>query len=493
MNFDEIRAVTSELIRSDRQAAAILKKIASGKATFADTMKYSLICSKVTSKQLASVIGEPDEELEELAGALLRDRYDDINTSCSAVQRALDEKNALHLAPQKAAFPSERVAKFAHSLIDPTVSDETIKRRAKSGSANITMSFHDDFIKENADFRTKAGLECYVERQTDGKCCPWCSAVAGRYLMREQPKDLFRRHDNCECVIIYDEKVLRGAVGANGRRGKKWTDSGERAERIKFAESQKPTVFSHDEAEKLQAELLPRRLTGGSVKLSRQSNGETNSLLTSAKPTAHSADELSKIETYAKALNIRIYNIRSFDGDTELLKEQIDAIDEARKEFDINNHKIAIRFGTLDDPNADLAETNQRGDCIEFNYYALRDRQITENFMNSDDCLAATQAKGIAYHEMGHVISKKHGEIGLDIAAKAYYNIFKKTPNRNELLNYLESNISDYSVSLHYNARKPYGVKDFKEITPEIYSKNKTAPSEFTEEFVKLLKEAYRL
>lgn len=263
MNFDEIRAVTSELIRSDRQAAAILKKIASGKATFADTMKYSLICSKVTSKQLASVIGEPDEGLEELAGALLRDRYDDINTSCSAVQRALDEKNALHLAPQKAAFPSERVAKFAHSLIDPTVSDETIKRRAKSGSANITMSFHDDFISENADFRTKAGLECYVERQTDGKCCQWCSAVAGRYLMREQPKDLFRRHDNCECVIIYDEKVLRGAVSANGRRGKKWTDSGERAERIKFAESQKPTVFSHDESEKLQAELLPRRLTNG--------------------------------------------------------------------------------------------------------------------------------------------------------------------------------------------------------------------------------------
>ncbi len=81
--------------------------------------------------------------------------------------------------------------------------------------------------------------------------------------MREQPKDLFRRHDNCECVIIYDEKVLRGQKGENGRRGKKWTDSGERAERIKFAESQKPTVLSHDEAEKLQAELLPRRLTGG--------------------------------------------------------------------------------------------------------------------------------------------------------------------------------------------------------------------------------------
>lgn len=338
MNFDEIRAVTSELIRSDRQAAAILKKIASGKATFADTMKYSLICSKVTSKQLASVIGEPDEELEELAGALLRDRYDDINTSCSAVQRALDEKNGLHLAPQKAAFPSERVAKFAHSLIDPTVSDETIKRRAKSGSANITMSFHDDFIKENADFRTKAGLECYVERQTDGKCCPWCSAVAGRYLMREQPKDLFRRHDNCECVIVYDEKVLRGAVSANGRRGKKWTDSGERAERIKFAESQKPTVLSHDEAEKLQAELLPRRLTGGEnggIINYRDSEDGLFSITEQAVKNMPSVGFLggeTALKYDAECKNLLIYAMNSgYDTGTEfsiILDENMNRIDE---------------------------------------------------------------------------------------------------------------------------------------------------------------------
>lgn len=263
MTTDEIRAELQAAIRSDKRAAAILRKIAAGRASFTDTMNYSLISGRLTGQQLSAVILELSEGREELAEALLHDRYEDINAQCAAVQTSLDEKNGLHLAPQKAPFPADRAAKFVHSLVDPTVKDETIERRARSASENITVTFHDDFIAENAEFRTKAGLECYVERQTDGKCCPWCSAVAGRYLMREQPKDLFRRHDNCECVIIYDEKVLRGQKGENGRRGKKWTDSGEHAERIKFAESQKPTVLSRDEAEKLQAELLPKRLTGG--------------------------------------------------------------------------------------------------------------------------------------------------------------------------------------------------------------------------------------
>ena len=35
---------------------------------------------------------------------------------------------------------------------------------------------------------------------------------------------MFRRHDNCECVILYDTQVLRGAVGEDGRRTKTWEE-----------------------------------------------------------------------------------------------------------------------------------------------------------------------------------------------------------------------------------------------------------------------------
>ena len=256
MRPDEIRARLSAAIRSDSRAAAILKKIAAGRANFSDTMEYSLISGRLTGRQLSAVVTELAEGREELAEALLRDRYDDINARCAEVQTALDDKQGLHLAPQKAEFPKERTTKFTRSLTDrtnkvgTTVSDETIKRRARSVSENITVTFHDDFIKENAKFRDRAGLKCYVTRSTSGNCCPWCSDIAGRYLMSEQPEGLFGRHDNCDCTIVYDGQVLRGQPGENGRRGRKWAEDKPKVEYTP------PKRFSREEAKEIENRLL---------------------------------------------------------------------------------------------------------------------------------------------------------------------------------------------------------------------------------------------
>lgn len=247
------RLLEAVMKKSEPRLRAIRKRIENGTATFADTAEYSRILSELLGRELsAEVLGLDDRE--GTAEALLRESYNDTNEVCAQVQTALDEKNGLHLAPQKAPFPAERVAQFAHSLVDPTVPDEKIQRRAKSGTENISMSFHDDFIEQNAEFRERAGLKCYVTRTSSGSCCPWCTAVAGKYLMSEQPEGLFRRHDNCDCVIVYDGQVLRGQKGENGRRNKKWVEN--KAARIEFAESvPKPVVNSPEQAKELEKQL----------------------------------------------------------------------------------------------------------------------------------------------------------------------------------------------------------------------------------------------
>ena len=60
-------------------------------------------------------------------------------------------------------------------------------------------------------------------------CCQWCSDVAGKYEIKDQPQGIFRRHDNCDCTIIYDGQVLRGQTGAEGKRGKKWVEVSKKA------------------------------------------------------------------------------------------------------------------------------------------------------------------------------------------------------------------------------------------------------------------------
>ena len=87
----------------------------------------------------------------------------------------------------------------------------------------ITKSFHDSFIKKNVAFRNDAGLSCYIIREGSG-CCKWCSDVAGKYKFGTQPSDIFRRHDNYDCTIIYDGQVLRGKKNADGSRSKTWEE-----------------------------------------------------------------------------------------------------------------------------------------------------------------------------------------------------------------------------------------------------------------------------
>ena len=92
------------------------------------------------------------------------------------------------------------------------------------------------------------------------------------------------------------------------------------------------------------------------------------------------------------------------------------------------------------------------------------------------------------------MISSQYGEKGLDIAREAYYTVFGKVPSIPEILEYLETEVSEYSTTIsELDKDRPFNAKFYKEVTPEVLSKDKTNPSAFSSVFVRLLKEAYGL
>lgn len=66
---------------------------------------------------------------------------------------------------------------------------------------NFTQSIVDQTAKANMEFQGKAGLRPVVARRTSGRCCAWCLALAGTYEYPGAPKDVFRRHNNCNCTV----------------------------------------------------------------------------------------------------------------------------------------------------------------------------------------------------------------------------------------------------------------------------------------------------
>ena len=252
--YELIRQLIDSRAQQDPKIRSVQELIADGSADFKDTSEYSRRSSEILGTSLSEHILELDDEArEEVCKKLLHDGYEDINDVLAEVQTSLDEKTGVNIRPKKPPFQTERVATFAHSLADHTVADHVIKRRAKNGAANISMSDHDRYMKENAKLRHNAGLKCYIERDTDGSCCEWCSKMAGSYVYGEEPKDVYRRHDNCGCSVTYKNGKQRQNVWSK----KTW--EADKDERISKTAGKEPTVFGKAEAHAKQSEILAQR------------------------------------------------------------------------------------------------------------------------------------------------------------------------------------------------------------------------------------------
>ena len=42
-----------------------------------------------------------------------------------------------------------------------------------------------------------------IIRQVLGNCCEWCQNLAGTYDADDAPRDIYRRHDNCKCMVVF--------------------------------------------------------------------------------------------------------------------------------------------------------------------------------------------------------------------------------------------------------------------------------------------------
>lgn len=254
MTEEELKALADRFrqkLALDPEIRSLSKKIADGTADFSDTSKLfwrrSVMLREYTQE---TVLDLAPEDRQRLVEALLHRGYDDTTEALTIVQETLDKAQGLHLNPVVPKYPAERVVQVAHALMDPTVPDEKIVRRAGAPVANVNMSFHDDYMKENAKIRAKLGFKCYLNRIAAAGCCKWCTDIAGRYVYGDQPDDVFHRHDNCGCTVTFENGRERQDVWSK----RTWQASPLEVMRAGF----KPVRNSRAQAEKLEQNALER-------------------------------------------------------------------------------------------------------------------------------------------------------------------------------------------------------------------------------------------
>lgn len=76
-----------------------------------------------------------------------------------------------------------------------------------AGTVNVIQSFFDNFLQSNAEMRASAGFKTTITRRAIGKCCDWCSGLCGTFDIDKAPADIYRRHENCTCMVtVHSEK-----------------------------------------------------------------------------------------------------------------------------------------------------------------------------------------------------------------------------------------------------------------------------------------------
>lgn len=234
MTVEEMRALRDERIREELEA--ITRRIEAGAASYADAQRFAGVTGRVVGDILSREIcalfpsGKADRAtIEMLLPPMLRDNYDIVTSITKQVQEGLNRKAGLHLKAVKPVYNKKRANGMVAEMIKTKAAAEKAPVVAQQ-IENAARAIVDDFVRTNVATHYHAGLAAKITRTATGKCCPWCGDLAGTYDYPNVPKDVYRRHTNCDCLVTYDP-----GDGARRRRdvwSKKIVSDDRAAERI---------------------------------------------------------------------------------------------------------------------------------------------------------------------------------------------------------------------------------------------------------------------
>ena len=191
----------------------LLSKLQHSKASFLDANQYAIEIGEILSKALgASLTNEtlPDGKMYyNIAQRLLTDvlgrNHELVSGYTSDVQKNLNQEAKIGLKVQVPELNLDRIAGIVNRFSSEE-NFEDVSWLLGEPIVNFTQSIIDDSIQKNAEFHHQSGLQPEIVRKSYFHCCEWCQEVQGSYKYPRVPKDVYRRHQHCRCIVDYDPK-----------------------------------------------------------------------------------------------------------------------------------------------------------------------------------------------------------------------------------------------------------------------------------------------
>ncbi len=152
------------------------------------------------------------------------------------------------------------------------------------------------------------------------------------------------------------------------------------------------------------------------------------------------AEKRNELYKYAESKNVKLFNLRKFDGDPELLKSGIDTISDLQEKYSVKISNLVVKGFSN---NLDFGETKRN--TIYINNLCLRDRKVTESQLGG--MFAAERLEEIFTHEYGHVLennSRANPE-------KIFNEIIGIKNDEEKTVKHLQGSLSEYAAKVLIN------------------------------------------
>lgn len=212
--LEKIQKQFQKDLKNNSKIKNILLKQKRETIDYTDSLEFAKEIGNILKDSLKENIDEellPDGKMyyniaQRILEPTIKNNFDIIADQCEKTQNILNKKAKIGLQSAKIDYNEEKT----RSIINYISNAESYSQRENSFlSAIVTnaKSIVDDAVKNNADLHYKAGLNPKIIRTARGKTCKWCQAVAGIYdysKVSNTGNDVFRRHANCDCSVVYD-------------------------------------------------------------------------------------------------------------------------------------------------------------------------------------------------------------------------------------------------------------------------------------------------
>lgn len=226
----QIRDDFTQQIERSQTIKALYEAIQSGKATYIQAEEYAYEVGSALAESFGKYLSSavlPDGKLyfniaQNVVRPLLEEDHSIIADAAEKVQNALNKKAGIGIKAQPVPVNDDRISGIIDKVSEADVYDD-VAWVLDEPIKNFSMNVVDETLRTNVDFQGKAGLRPRIIRRTKGKCCEWCSRLAGVYDYPVE-REVYRRHERCRCTVDYDP----GAGKIQNAHTKQWKSVTER-------------------------------------------------------------------------------------------------------------------------------------------------------------------------------------------------------------------------------------------------------------------------